>query len=84
MSISALENAIRSRIIIELLSPGEYSGIWLFDRPNTGIWLFIPGEYWNLVIHRANTGISLFPRANTGIWLFTRANILESEYSPGI
>ena len=40
MSISALGNAIRSRIIVELLSPGEYTGIWLFHLANTGIWLF--------------------------------------------
>ena len=34
MSVSALGNAIRSRIIVELLNLGEYSGIWLFIRAN--------------------------------------------------
>ena len=44
MSVWGLGNAIRSRIIVELLSPGEYTGIWLFARANTGIWLFAPAN----------------------------------------
>ena len=53
MSISALGNAIRSRIIIELTEPGRI--LWnLFIRPN---------EYWNLVIRPGEyTGIWLFAR----------------------
>ena len=67
-------NAISSRIIVVSLSPGEYSGIRLFARTNTGNWLFA----------RANTGIWLFARSNTEIWLFARANNLQSDYLPEI
>ena len=54
MSIWGLGDAIRSRIIVELLSPGEYSEIWLFALANTGIWIFA----W------ANTGIWISARGN--------------------
>ena len=38
MSILGLGNDIISIIMVKLLSPGEYTGIWLFAGANTGIW----------------------------------------------
>ena len=52
MSISGLVNAIISRIIIELVSPGQYTGIWLIGQAYTGIWLFAGRIHWNLVIRQ--------------------------------
>ena len=50
MSISGSVNSITWRIIVELVSLGQYTGIWLFAQAYTGIWLFAGRIHWNLVI----------------------------------
>ena len=65
MSILGLGNAIISRIMVKLLSLGEYywnSGYSPLAG-NTGILVILPGEYWNLDIR---------PGEYSRIWLFAQ------------